>query len=342
MRRCRDTISNLLTSDEGVPPVTATSPIEQSVASDDLIAELAKRAPLDGVNVGLWPGLTIYRFTEPTEPRWEEIRALSIGIVAQGRKAVMSDGKRYIYDQFNYLVISSGLHFECQILEAAPSEPCLCFVLEIGPSLVRRVSAEMIDEDEQVVQVSADEHPEKCVVSALDDELMSSVLRFLRSLTSATDRRVLAPLYLHEMVYRVLQREQVARMLHIAHQQAAGNPVAAALSYVAAHLDDPLTVNTLASQVNLSPSAFSRVFRDVTSRSPYQFVKQMRLSRARELLVEGRMGVAEVSRAVGYASVSHFIKEFRSRYGTTPREYGYEHSVSDQLHTGRASGRNGH
>jgi AraC-like DNA-binding protein len=313
--------------------VTAVSPIEHSVSAGDLLAELDERAPLEGANIGPWPGLTIYRFSEPTEPRWEEIRALSIGIVAQGRKAVMSDGNRYVYDRFNYLVISSGRQFECQILEASPREPCLCLVLEVDPDVVRAVSTDM--REPHAISMRR-EQPEKCVVSALDDELMGSVLRFLRALSESPDRRVLAPLYLQEMVYRVLQREQVARMLHFAERQSAANPVAAALNYITAHLAEPLTVTTLAEQVNLSPSAFSRLFRDVTGRSPYQYVKERRLVRGRELLIEGRLGVADVSRAVGYASVSHFIKEFRSRFGATPKDFADGHLNRAGMGTGRA------
>ena len=100
-----------------------------------------------------------------------------------------------------------------------------------------------------------------------------------------------------------------------------GNPVAAALDYIPTHLAEPLTVETLAAQVCLSPSAFSRVFRAVTGCSPYRYVKETRLDRARQLFDEGRPGVADVSRSVGYASVSHFIKEFRSRFGSTPGMY---------------------
>lgn len=291
--------------------------LEQRLTSADLVGDLAECAPLEGANTGLWPGLTVYRFSEPSEPRWEEIRALSIGIVAQGGKAVRINGERLIYDQFNYLVISNGLHFECEVVEASPTEPCLCFVLEIEPSLVRRVSADMIGG----VEGTPPDGPDQGTVSALDDELMSSVVRFVRSLADTGDRRVLAPLYLQEMVYRVLQREQFARMLDLAAQQSAGNPVGAALTYISDHLAEPLTVTTLAQQVNLSPSAFSRLFREITDRSPYQFVKELRLNRSRELLIEGRLGVTDVARAVGYASASHFIKEFRTRFGTTPREY---------------------
>lgn len=295
--------------------MTTAGSLEQRMSSGDLIAELSASAINEGPNVGLWPGLTTYRFTEPVKPQWDEIRSLSLGIVAQGRKAVMVDGKRYVYDQFQYLVTSGALKFECEIEEASPDAPCLCLVLEIEPALVRRVSAEMRQHRQA-------ESPEKCVVSALDAELLSSLLRFLGSLSEGADRRVLAPLYLQEMVYRVMQRDQFARVLQIAAQQTAGNPVAAALNYISAHLAEPLTVDLLAAQVNLSPSAFSRLFRDITSRSPYQFVKEMRLNRARELVVEGQLAVVDVSRAVGYSSPSHFIKEFRNRFGSTPRDYG--------------------
>lgn len=312
--------------------MTVITQIEHRITSGDLIAALATLAPRVGGNDGGWPGLTIYRFTEPMEPQWEEIQSLSLGIVAQGRKAVTVEGKRYVYDQFNYLVLSSNLHFQAEILEASARLPFLSFVLQIDPALVRKVSTDMLERRvASFPPVRFDAEPDKCVVSALDQDLMGTVLRFLQALSAGPDRRVLAPLYMQEMVYRVLQREQFSRMLHIAAQQAAGNPVAAALTYIRAHLGEPMTVTDMAEQVSLSPSAFSHLFREVTGRSPYQFVKEIRLDRARELLVDGRLAVTEVSRAVGYSSVSHFIKEFRGRFGVTPRAYADAQALGEEM-----------
>jgi hypothetical protein len=73
-----------------------------STHAGGLIAELSRRAATEGGNTGLWPGLTIYRFTSPTGPTWEEIQSLSLCIVAQGRKAVTVDGATYEYDPFHY------------------------------------------------------------------------------------------------------------------------------------------------------------------------------------------------------------------------------------------------
>jgi AraC-like DNA-binding protein len=303
-----------------------------------LIAELSRRARQEGGNTGVWPGLTIYRFTSPVGPTWEEIQSLSLCIVAQGRKAVTVDGATYEYDPFHYLVLNSHLHFQAEILQASPAEPFLSFVLQIDPSVVRQVSSDMLERRTTAFRQRADgkEAPDPSgFVSALDQELAGAVLRFLRSIDTGADRRVLAPLYLREMVYRVLQREQYSRLLAIAAAEAASNPVSAVLEYVRAHLAEPLTVADLAEQVSLSPSAFAHLFREITGRSPYQFVKEIRLDKARELLIDGQLTVVRVAQEVGYGSVSHFISEFRGRFGVTPRTYSDAHALHRELRVQR-------
>jgi len=317
-----------------------SDPAEFDIPSNDLAEELLTRSFGDGANVGLWPGMTIYRYIEPTVPKWDEIQSLSVCIVAQGRKAVTADGHHYVYDQYQYLVLRSNLHFQSQILDATPDKPFLAFVLQIDPAVVRKVSAEMVGQRGSSDQPTAPtESQDQSVVSELDVELMGAVLRFLRSLKADSDRRVLAPLYLQELVYRILQRDRFSKLLLIAGQQDDGNSVAAALNYINAHLSEPLTVDILAGQVNLSSSAFSRRFRELTGRSPYQFVKETRLERARELLLEHRLAVRDVSVAVGYASTSHFTKEFRARFGATPREYADADGLSRDLRATLGDGR---
>jgi YesN/AraC family two-component response regulator len=191
-------------------------------------------------------------------------------IVAQGRKAVTVDGATYNYDPFHYLVLNSHLHFQAEILQATPEIPFLSFVLQIDPSVVREVTSDMLERHTTTFRPHpAEDEPAEppAFVSALDQELAGAVLRFLRSIEAGADRRVLAPMYLKEMVYRVLQREQYARLLDIAAAEAASNPVATVLTYVQGHLTEPLTVADLAEQVSLSPSAFAHLFRDTTGRA---------------------------------------------------------------------------
>jgi hypothetical protein len=176
-------------------------PFELGVPSNDLAEELSALSSGDGASMGLWPGMTIYRYIEPTVPKWAEVHSLSVCIVAQGRKAVTADGHHYVCDQYQYLLLRSNLHFQSQILDATPDEPFLAFVLQIDPAVVRKISAAMVARRGSSDQLTAPtEGQEQSVVSELDDELTGAVLRFTRSLAADSDRRVLAPLYLHELV----------------------------------------------------------------------------------------------------------------------------------------------
>lgn len=93
-------------------------PAERDLPANDLAEELLSRSLGDGANVGLWPGMTIYRHVEPTVPKWDDIQSLSVCIVTQCRKAVTADGHHYVYDEYQYLVLRSNLHFQSQILDA--------------------------------------------------------------------------------------------------------------------------------------------------------------------------------------------------------------------------------
>jgi AraC-like DNA-binding protein len=317
----------------------ATTSLEERITSGDLVAELLKRAPERGANTGLWHGLTLYRFTAPVAPAWEEVQSLSLCVVAQGRKCVTVDGEHYHYDPFHYLVLNSNLHFTAEIVEASVAKPFISFVLQIDPAIVRKVSVEMLDRrgaSTPSPRRSADEG--QAFVSALDSDLMGSVLRFVRAIGTGPDRRVLAPVYLQEIVYRVLRADQYARLLRIAADQEHNDPIAKVIRYAREHLSDPLTVADLAEHAALSPSAFTALFRETTGTSPYQFVKEMRLSRARDLLVQGNGTVAGISRAVGYPNPSHFINEFRKRFGLSPRAYCDFTSLTTDLGTHHAAG----
>lgn len=299
-------------------------------AATQLRAALSKRACAHGANSGPWPGLTIYRFTRPTRPRWDEIESLSAGVIVQGGGALTAVAGQRLHDQTHCVVTASGRDFDCQILEASPAQPALCLLVQISSQLVRSVSESM--HGTGVASGRPDRAGSACAVSTPDVELVDTVMRFVDSLSCVSDRRVLAPLRLQELVYRLLQSDLREQLLDLAIYQAMATPVAAALDYIPAHLAEPLTVDILAAQVCLSQSAFSRAFREATGRSPYQYVKAARLDRARRLFDEGRCGVADVSRAVGYTSVSHFIKGFRGRFGLTPGDYMAAHTFRPRVH----------
>jgi AraC-like DNA-binding protein len=186
---------------------------------------------------------------------------------------------------------------------------------------VRRIKADMIERAATTFHRPLPGDDRDAYVSPLDLDLLGAALRFVKSVAQAPDRRVLAPIYLQEIVYRVLQSEQCDRLVDAAAQESARNPVADVIHYVTERLSEPLTIADLAEHVSMSPSTFAHLFRDATGMSPYQFVKRMRLDRARGLLVDGTLNASEVAKSVGYSSLSAFITEFKRHFGVTPRAY---------------------
>lgn len=313
----------------------ALNPLKFRTRPGDLVAELASRAPYLGPNQGLWQGLTIYRFPYPLAPQWEEVQSLSLCVIAQGRQCVTIDGNDYYCDPFQYLALGNNLHFQAEILEASPAKPFLSLVFQIDPAMVHRVSSDILL-GQRTTAFTRSRPPKGAnypFVSALDYDLLDAILRFLRALSIGADSHVLAPIYMNEIVYRVLQAGQYTRLIEMAARESASNPISAIIAYVHDHIAEPLSVSDLAEQASMSPSAFSHLFRDVTGKSPYQFVKEMRLNRARELLIENKSSITQISKAVGYRSTSHFINEFRERYGITPRAYSDVQSLDHERRT---------
>lgn len=115
----------------------------------------------------------------------------------------------------------------------------------------------------------------------------------------------------------------VQRHGHGAEAPAPGNEpraVARARELLESQLADPPSLEALAAAVNLSPFHFARVFRQATGLPPHAWLKQRRLSRARELLKSG-LPASEVAFALGFADQSHLSRQFKQAYGVTPGAY---------------------
>ena len=94
-----------------------------------------------------------------------------------------------------------------------------------------------------------------------------------------------------------------------------------AIEYIHANLGRDLTLMDMAGAVSLSPFHFSRVFKQSTGVSPYQFVLRQRIQRAKELLMSGAETIADVALRVGFCDQSHFTAQFKRACGVTPRQF---------------------
>jgi AraC-like DNA-binding protein len=234
-------------------------------------------------------------------------------VIAQGSKEVFLGEDRYQYDPAHYLLVTVELPVVGQVLEASQEQPYLSARLQLDPTLVGSV---LVEAD---VPSSPSHGDMKAMdVSPLDASLLDAVVRLVRLLDSPAEARVLAPLITREIVYRLLVGAQGARLRHIAVMGGYTHRIARAVDRLRKDFNQPLRIESIAQELGLSVSGFHHQFKAVTTMSPLQFQKQLRLQEARRLMLGENLDAASAGYRVGYDDASHFNREYKSLFGLPP------------------------
>jgi AraC-like DNA-binding protein len=257
-------------------------------------------------------GVFFYRSSSPGGPTHGVLEP-SLCVIAQGSKDVLLGEKRFHYNPAHYLISTVGVPVAGQIVRATPAEPYLSFRLVLDPAIVTAV----------ITECGADgrrgESSETAVdVSQLEMNLFDAVLRLVRLTDSAHDYRVLGPLVTREIIYRLLMGAQGNRLRHLAAFGGHSNRMVRAVDKLKQQFDKPMSVEDLARETGMSVSSFHSHFKAVTSMSPLQFQKQLRLQEARRLMLAEDLDAGEAGYRVGYDDPSHFSREYKRHFGESP------------------------
>ena len=127
-----------------------------------------------------------------------------------------------------------------------------------------------------------------------------------------------------QLIYSAIRTDQDTQRLSIPTRIGVRHPkLSRVIQMMEQAIEDPISPATLAKEVGMSTRQLERLFRRYLSRSPKRYYMELRLSKARNLLMQTDMSVINVALACGFASPSHFSKCYRSHYDTTPyRERG--------------------
>jgi AraC-like DNA-binding protein len=268
---------------------------------EELVEHITRANRKDGV-IETLKGLHLNRSS--TLKRLHSVSNPAFCVIAQGSKEVFLGNERYQYDPAHYLLVTAELPVVSQIIEASQERPYLSLRLDLDPTLVGSV---MVDSGHTAppgdVEVRAID------VSALETSLLDAVVRLVRLIDTPTEVQVLAPLITREIVYRLLMGEQGDRLRHIAVMGGYTSPIARAIERLRQNFDQPLRIDDVARELGMSVSGFHHHFKAVTTMSPLQFQKQMRLQEARRLMLGERLDAASAGYRVGYDDASHFNRE---------------------------------
>lgn len=249
-----------------------------------------------------------------SRPRSAVIYEPSIVIIAQGRKRGHIGDRTFVYDPNNYLVLSVPLPFECETTATA-DEPLLGVSIKIEPAMIAELLLEMNDDSPGSTDVL-----EGFDATPLNAQLLDVAERLLQCLSSPSEARILGPQIVREIVYRVLCGEKAGVLKALVARRSKFAQIAKSLHRIHSDFSSRLDIETLAKEAGMSVSAFHHNFKVVTSTAPLQYIKSVRLHKARNLMAYEGLSAQDAALGVGYESASQFSREFKRMFGATPAE----------------------
>jgi transcriptional regulator GlxA family with amidase domain len=154
----------------------------------------------------------------------------------------------------------------------------------------------------------------------MNEDMADAISRLLKCLQLETESQILGPGLVREILYRALCGTQAPVLYSLAMHSGTFSQVAHALKVMQSDYAAKLDVEQLASTAHMSSSAFHRAFKEITSDSPMQYLKKLRLTKARDFIVQKSMKAYIAADKVGYESSSQFSREFKRYFGQTPAE----------------------
>ncbi|UTM58687.1 AraC family transcriptional regulator [Photobacterium sp. CCB-ST2H9] len=258
------------------------------------------------------PGVRLSHWKTPTPPTSYTHKS-SICLIAQGKKRVILGEDSFVYDANHFLISSVDLPIIANIMEASPDTPYLGLVMELD---LQEISQLIVDSE---LSFNPGKEAHKGIaVGELSKPLLDAFVRLLALLDEPASIKILAPVIKREIFYRLLTSEQGGRLNQIVTAGSHSHQISKAIDWLKNNFVKPLSVSELASYTGMSKSAFYTHFRAMTSMTPLQFQKKLRLSEARRLMLTENLDAMATTFRVGYESPSQFSREYSRLFGAPP------------------------
>jgi AraC-like DNA-binding protein len=231
-------------------------------------------------------------------------------LILQGGKEVSVGEQTLSFGPGECLLVSHDLPVCSRITKA----PYLALVFEVDIATIR----ELYD---KVTESALDsERARAARTHQADPGLLDALRRYLALADSPTDAKVLGPLTSKEIHYRLLVAPFGGMLRSLIRHDSNASAIARAIGYIRGDIRSPIAVPDLARRVGMSASSFHKHFKTITSTTPLQYQKELRLLEARRLLTTGGASVTAAAFDVGYESPSQFSREYARMFGVPPSQ----------------------
>lgn len=259
-------------------------------------------------------GVGIHRYDSDSAPRPRMYKPMLI-VIAQGKKWTKLGNDEYIYGEHHYFVSGISMPVSSCMLDISAERPYLALSLDLDKNLIAHLAAEVPPLDGQ-----RDYSPRGALVQELEPAMLDAFLRLVELAEKPERIKILEPMIIRELHLRLLTGPfgNQLRTIHTHGSQA--NQIAKSISWLLDNFKEPLNVEALAEQLNMATSTFHKHFKEVTTISPLQYQKRLRLQEAQRLMLREDYDVTRAAFAVGYESQTQFSREYKRQFGEPPQK----------------------
>lgn len=281
--------------------------------NSELKKRIAKLLPNDGHTQTKIGGLYVFRAS--VAGRCEKcMYSPKIILMVQGCKRAITETGETTYRENQCLVSGIDVPGTSYVLEASREKPILTVSLELDTKLISQMLAEM-----PLEKIRGERIRNGLAVADADEDLMDAFLRLMKLLDKNNHIAVIAPIVIREIYSRILISPMGMHVRQLCTLGTQSNQITKAVDWLKSNFRKPFKIEELAEYVHMAPTTFHRHFRKITSVSPIQYQKNLRLYEARRLMISDNETVANAAFAVGYESPTQFSREYKRHFGVPPK-----------------------
>lgn len=275
--------------------------------------KLLSHLPEEGSYPTAISGVGIHRFNSDSAPRPHIYKAMLV-IIAQGRKWMRIGNDEYIYGEKQCFVSAINMPIASCMLGITKDKPYLALSMELDKGMIAELSSDLTRPEEQ------SRIGRGALVQDLTPDIMDAAIRLVELLDKSELLHLLAPMIKKEIHLHLLFGPFGRSLSSICTPNTQVAQIEQAIIWLKENYKEHIKVENLAHMVNMAVSTFHKHFKQMTTVSPLQYQKRLRMEEAQRLMLKDGHDVTRAALAVGYESQTQFSREYKKFFGESPQK----------------------
>jgi AraC-like DNA-binding protein len=261
----------------------------------------------------LFPDLFLARYFKPTEFE-SVVYEPVICLILQGTKETTIKKQPIEIGSGQSILISHDLTISSRITKASKESPYIALVMKIDLNILR--SLHESTESFSTTQGKA----RSFELGGIDVRISEALERYLKLINNPQDVKILRPLIVKEIHYRLLTGSQGTMLRHLMWRNSQTSNIYRAIKVIRENFKQPIVISEIAKHAGMGVTSFHTHFKSVTGTTPLQYQKALRMIEAKQMLIAGHHSVSSAAFEVGYESPTQFSREYKREFGHSPAD----------------------